>query len=84
MTRERYCRECGTVFDAVNDADRLCKKCTLKNLKPGPTTADATGSKRLRKLEDRRLVICEGIPEELDRLSCIEHEIRQLKEGNSG
>ncbi|MFA6364585.1 hypothetical protein [Methanoregula sp.] len=42
---------------------------------------DATGKRRLRKLEDRRLVICEGILEELDRLSCIEHEIRQLKEG---
>jgi hypothetical protein len=40
---------------------------------------DTTGKRRLRKLEDRRLVICEGILEELDRLSCIEHEIKELK-----
>ena len=29
MTRERFC-ECGTIFDAVDDHDRLCKRCLLK------------------------------------------------------
>ncbi|MDD1695070.1 MAG: hypothetical protein LUQ71_10135 [Methanoregula sp.] len=46
---------------------------------PGPTLADTTGSRRLRKLQDRRLVMYEHILEDLDKLSIIEHEIKQLK-----
>lgn len=30
MTRERFCRDCGAIFDAVDDDDLLCKRCLLK------------------------------------------------------
>jgi len=46
---------------------------------PGPTLADAKGARRLRKLEERRLVVYERILEDLDKIGIIEHEIEQLK-----
>ena len=30
MTRTRLCQDCGKPFDAVDDHDRLCKRCLLK------------------------------------------------------
>ena len=28
--RERYCQDCGRVFEAEDDDDRYCKRCLLK------------------------------------------------------
>lgn len=28
--RQRFCIECGTVFDACDEDDRHCKSCLLK------------------------------------------------------
>ena len=30
MIRERYCQDCGRVFEAEDEGDRLCKGCLLK------------------------------------------------------
>jgi len=30
VTRTRICPECGDLYEAVDDHDRLCKKCLLK------------------------------------------------------
>ena len=29
MIRERYCQNCGRVFEAEDEDDRLCKGCLL-------------------------------------------------------
>ena len=29
MIRERYCQDCGRVFEAEDDDDRYCKRCLL-------------------------------------------------------
>ena len=47
----------------------------------GPTTADATGARRLRMLRDRCQVIDEQIAELQDRKGIIEYEIRELNRG---
>ena len=50
---------------------------------PGPTTADATGVRRLRMLRDRCQVIDEQVAELQDRKGIIEHEIGELKKGGN-
>jgi hypothetical protein len=30
MTRECFCRDCGAIFDAIDEHDQLCKRCLLK------------------------------------------------------
>ncbi len=30
--RERICKECGEIFDAIDDQDWLCKRCLLQSL----------------------------------------------------
>ena len=29
MIRERYCQDCGRVFEAEDEDDRYCKRCLL-------------------------------------------------------
>jgi len=85
MTRERYCLDCGGVFEAANDQDRLCKSCLLKRHNPrisvGPTLADATGERRLRKLKERSGVINEQIAELKSKRRLIWWEIVQIRAG---
>ena len=50
-------------------------------VKQGPTLADARGSQRIRKLEERAGHIDEQIAELQDKKSIIEHEIQQLRGG---
>ena len=48
-------------------------------LAPGPTTADATGARRLRMLRDRCRVIDEQVAELRDRKRLIRWEIVQIR-----
>ena len=48
---------------------------------PGPTTADATGARRLAMLQQRIPIIDAQIKELQDRKGIIEHEIRELNRG---
>jgi hypothetical protein len=47
----------------------------------GPTLADATGTRRIRKLKERAGHIDEQIAELQDKKGIIVHEIQQLKSG---
>lgn len=29
MARERFCKDCGTIFNATDENDWYCKKCLL-------------------------------------------------------
>ena len=49
---------------------------------PGPTTADATGARRLAMLQQRIPIIDAQIAEMQDRKGIIEHEIQTLKGNN--
>jgi len=49
-------------------------------MKQGPTLADTTGSRRLRKLQERSKHIDDQIAELTDKKEIIEHEIRQLQQ----
>jgi hypothetical protein len=45
----------------------------------GPTLADTTGTRRLRKLQERSKHIDEQMRELADKKEIIEHEIRQIR-----
>jgi predicted nucleic acid-binding Zn-ribbon protein len=45
----------------------------------GPTLADATGTRRLQKLQERSKHIDDQIAELTDKKGLIEHEIRELR-----
>lgn len=45
----------------------------------GPTLADTTGTRRLRKLQERSKHIDDQIAELKDKKGLIEHEIQQLR-----
>ena len=41
MIRERYCQDCGRIFEAEDEDDRYCKRCLLVRYRalvarPGP------------------------------------------------
>jgi len=45
----------------------------------GPTLADTTGTRRLRKLQERSKHIDDQIAELTDKKEIIEHEIQQIR-----
>ena len=50
-------------------------------MQPGFTLADATGTRRIQKLEEGIANIDEQVTILMDKRYCMEHEIRKLREG---